>query len=720
MSSINTTAAELLIVEDSPTQAARLEHDLITAGFAVSSASDGASALRAALESPPDLIITDIFMPEMDGFELCRKIKESPPLAHIPVVLLTALSDPIDVIRGLECGADNFVVKPYIKNTLVRRIESLLAAPKQASAIANDDDIEIEFAGTKFQVGAERKQILNLMLSSYETAIEQRREVEVAQQNLQEINAELARRVQDRTAALKEAEESRRDAQMANTAKSEFLASMSHELRTPLNAIIGYSELLQEDCEANGSVEYLDDLRKVHDAGRHLLALINDLLDMSKVEAGKLELESGIVDVASLIRDVAGVTQPLIKKNNNRLHLIDMDVGGTMQSDITRIRQVLFNLLSNAAKFTEDGDIRLSVRRESGDDGSWIEFEVADTGIGMSEAHLQRIFNPFVQADSSTSRRFGGTGLGLALCRRLCELLGGTISVTSEVGRGSLFTVKLPVTLPGESDVTASVQAAAASVASDPMEDSTILLIDDEAESRELLRTQLQRVGWCVIEASNGHDGLRLAREHNPNVILLDIVVPNIDGLSVLEILKRDAGLSHIPVVLCSLTNDVTRGFAFGASDCLVKPIERDVLASTLERFTAEPAKQLLIVEDDPASRELMVRTAQRVGWSVTAAENGRVGLASLNDLSPDLILLDLMMPEMDGFEFIAALKNNFAWRHIPIVIITASNLTPEERLELSGQATQIFSKGSVSGATLQAVMGEVMYCARAAAEGGK
>ena len=495
----------------------------------------------------------------------------------------------------------------------------------------------------------------------------------------------------------------REEAEAANLAKSQFLANMSHELRTPLNAIIGYSEILEEESmEDGGQSQYLDDLGKIKAAGRHLLAVINDVLDLSKIEAGKVELMIEQISVPEVVAEVVDTAMPLVRKNDNRLQVNCAAEIEEIQTDPTKLRQVLFNLLSNAAKFTQDGEISLHCSREPADDGELAVFRVRDTGIGMSPEEQEHVFEMFTQADMKTNIKYGGTGLGLAISQRLCRLLGGEIRVRSEVGKGTEMIVLLPVmgsdprppvveseevlTTPGLSDEEAPADSA-----------GLILVIDDGAESRRLLRLHLEKSGWRVATAGSGNEGLRLARQLKPMAITLDVMMPGLDGWAVLEVLKADPELSGIPVVMCTIVDDKKRGYALGANDYLVKPIDRSRLLTILTRYCLNPPCRLLIVEDDDDTRELLVRTALRLGWNVTQAENGQAGLDRLEEESPDLILLDLIMPHMDGFEFIENLHKNDAWNQIPVVVVTARNLTDEEHKNLNGYVQGILDKGEYS-----------------------
>ncbi|MEJ2548074.1 MAG: response regulator, partial [Gemmatimonadota bacterium] len=498
--------------------------------------------------------------------------------------------------------------------------------------------------------------------------------------------------------------EARHDAEAASRAKSQFLASMSHELRTPLNAIIGYSEMLQEDAEEEGQEEFVPDLQKIHSAGRHLLALINDILDLSKIEAGKIELYLESFDGGEVIEQVVTTIQPLIEKNGNILEVRGADEIGLLRSDSTRLRQVLLNLLSNASKFTEEGHITLEAERIAAADseGDWVSIAVRDTGIGMSDEQLGRLFEAFSQAEASTSKRFGGTGLGLAISRSFCRLMGGDIFVDSEPGVGSTFTVRIPVEAP-ESPRDVSPDSAAGSSSGGGTEPDasaqeavgTILTVDDDPEARSLLRRILERESFRVVEAADGLEGLRMARANRPDCITLDVMMPGMDGWEVLTELKRDPELAGIPVIMLSILDERNLGFSLGASDYLTKPVDRERLREVLARFTDESDRAtVLIVEDDPGTRESLRRTFEREGWAAHTAEHGRAALERLDGLRPTLILLDLMMPEMDGFEFLESLRALPGGAEIPVVVLTAMDLSAEDRARLNGGVERVVSKG--------------------------
>jgi GAF domain-containing protein/CheY-like chemotaxis protein len=471
--------------------------------------------------------------------------------------------------------------------------------------------------------------------------------------------------------------------EIASQHKSAFLANMSHELRTPLNAIIGYSEMLQEDAadlNANGLVP---DLQKVNTAGKHLLELINSILDLSKIEAGKMELHLEDFSVAQMMEDIAALVQPLAEKNGNRLDMRCDPQIGVMHADLTKVRQVLFNLLSNACKFTEKGTVSLAVTREQSDSAAWLTFTVVDTGIGLTAEQLGRLFQEFSQADNATARKYGGTGLGLALSRRLSRLMGGDIAVTSEPGRGSTFTVRLPVDVERKHEI-ADESAPGA---------GTVLVIDDEAVVRDLMLRYLSKEGFRVLTAANGDDGLRLAREQRPDAITLDVMMPGLDGWAVLSRLIADPQLADIPVIMLTIVDDKRTGYALGASEYLTKPIDRERLMVVLTKYRRD--LPVLVVDDDPSVRLLLRRILEAEGYAVIEADNGRAALGRMGERVPGAILLDLMMPEMDGFEFLSALHEREAWRQIPVVIVTAKDLTAEDHERLNGSVVRILQKGA-------------------------
>ncbi len=509
-------------------------------------------------------------------------------------------------------------------------------------------------------------------------------------------------------------------AETANRAKSQFLANMSHELRTPLNAIIGYSEMLQEEAKDRKMDEFIPDLNRIQTAGKHLLALISDVLDLSKIEAGKMDLYLETFNVLDMVHDVVGTIQPLVETNNNSLEVHYANNLDSMYADLTKVRQALFNLLSNAGKFTKEGQVSLSVTRQEDivSRKEQVIFTVADTGIGLASDQLDSLFDAFTQVDASTTRQYGGTGLGLAISQRFCQMMGGGITVQSEPGQGSTFTLQLPVEVEQpQTQSGVSVEETEISLPDESPEATngfnTVLVIDDDPAIQDLVRRHLNKAGFRVATASDGNTGLRLAREIQPVAITLDVMMPGMDGWAVLTKLKADPDLADIPVVMLTIVRDKNMAYTLGASDYLTKPIERDRLISVVNKYRPNLEHcSVLLVEDDPMVRDMIRRTLEKQGLPVTEAENGRVALEQIAENAPELILLDLMMPEMDGFQFIAELRRRAIWRSIPVIVITAMELSVEDRRKLNGRVEQILKKEAYShDELLQEVRGLVAAC---------
>jgi signal transduction histidine kinase/DNA-binding response OmpR family regulator len=555
-------------------------------------------------------------------------------------------------------------------------------------------------------------------------------QIERHEKTLRDVNEQLAR--------------SEQRALAATEAKSQFLANMSHELRTPLNAIIGYSEMVQEELQEAGETQCIADLQKIHAAAKHQLSLINDILDLSKIEAGKTTLFLETFELAATIRDVASTIQPLVIKNGNRLELACPDDLGTMRADQTKVRQILFNLLSNATKFTENGTIRLEVKRETeqGDarrgaqaNDSKVEsngdhlsiarptsrfvFTITDTGIGMSEEQLGRLFQAFTQAEASTTRKYGGTGLGLVISKKFCEMMGGELAARSVLGKGSAFTVTLPAEALEKPWASPDPERRASPTpqGASRFPHSAILVIDDEPAARDLVQRALAKEGYLVETAASGAEGLARAIQLQPAAITLDVMMAGMDGWAVLSALKAQPLTADIPVIMVTVVDDKNLGFALGAADYLIKPIEWDRLISALQKVRPKsPDAKVLIVEDEPETREMLRRAVQKQGWQAVEAENGRVGLERVAAQMPSVILLDLMMPEMDGFTFMDELRRRPGCRRLPVIVVTAKDLTEEDRRRLNGHVIQILQKG---GHSTQELLDEIYRLLNSATEVG-
>ena len=631
--------ARILIVDDEASQLKALCDTLMEHGYEVAGYPEGNAALDALHKGRFDLLLTDLMMPGMDGITLLREARKTDQ--DLTGIIMTGQGAIDTAIEAMKAGAFDYILKPFKLSTVIQIL-------KRAMDVRN-----------------------------------------LKKENT-DLHDALRRHTHDLEKANHELEQAKRDAETANQSKSVFLANMSHELRTPLNAIIGYSEILVEDAQKTGDPQLISDLEKIRSSGKHLLLLINDILDISKIEAGKIELVPEEFPVEALVNEIAMSVESLVKKNNNILKLNCTPETGEMCTDQTRLRQILFNLIGNAVKFTSDGEISITTRRIADDCGNdMIEFVVRDTGIGIANDKLPHIFEVFMQENIKSASKYQGTGLGLAISKKCCELLGGEITVESVQGKGSTFTVLLPSVFSAESRDSPANTIKNISVP----EGGLLLVIDDEAEARELLSLHLQKAGWQVVTASDGLTGIKLARELKPVAITLDVLMPEVDGWTVLEELKADPDLEKIPVIMCTIVEDKRRGFALGATDYLVKPIGRDNLLLTLKKYCRNKPCRLLVIEDDTYTRDMLVRTARKAGWSVKEAINGKNGLASIAQRRPDLVLLDLMMPEVDGFGVIEALQKNEKWRSIPVVVITAKDLTREDHERLNGHVEAVLEK---------------------------
>ena len=491
------------------------------------------------------------------------------------------------------------------------------------------------------------------------------------------------------------------EAESASRSKSAFLANMSHELRTPLNAIIGYSEMLQEDANELGNSRSIQDLQRIHGAGRHLLALINGILDLSKIEAGKMQLDVNDFDVEAVLREVTATIRPIMDANGNRLILRCEPGLGGMETDETKVRQALFNLLGNAAKFTEQGTVTLNVSRVVRKGEDWLRFMVEDTGIGIPQEQMSRLFQDFSQIDSSSSRKYGGTGLGLAISRRYCQMMGGDIEASSTMGSGSIFTMQLPARCGTLRDAELAPQdvAAAASLPG-PVTDIAqagtrrILVIDDDPGTRELLSRYLSRQGIQVMQVASGEEGVEYARKNPPDLITLDVRMPGMNGRAVLRMLKDDPDLCHIPVIMVSMEDFSEAWREAGAAGFLSKPVDRARMGELAQACLRQGRDgPVLLVDDNSGTRNLIARTLQEAGVSVIEAEDGIKALELMRRHAPSLVLTDIIMPRMNGFEFLDEIHKDATLRDIPVVVITALDLSAEDRARLAVRADRVMEK---------------------------
>lgn len=649
----------VLVIDDEAVTRLLVARRLSDRVASVTTVESGQEGLELLQNQPFDLVLLDIIMPGLSGVQTLEKMKADPALQSIPVIMISAADDLDSVVRCIELGAEDYLLKPLNAVLLQARTGACL----------------------------ERKWL---------------RDQE--QSYLRQLQAE------------------KESAEAANRAKSVFLANMSHELRTPLNAIIGYSEIVQEDLQAEGITHLIPDLRKIRTSGQHLLGIINDILDISALEAGTVSLDLETVVLNPLLQEVVNTVRPLVLEHGNTLQVQCPDHLGTMYSDLSKVRQILVNLLSNAAKFTEQGSITLTVAVkgleaagwEDGEkfaaeaafpvpSGAFVEFRVSDTGIGIAPLQREKIFQPFAQGDESSTRRYGGTGLGLSISYRYCEMLGGTISVESEPEHGSTFTLRLPLV--------SRDRPARFPPVYQPQEPSTrdrplVLIIDDDRGIRDWMVQTLNQEGYRVVTAWCGQEGLRLAQELQPELIVLDVLMPALDSWAVLATLKADPLLAGVPVMLTATPPaelpaglHAPRGMVLGIADQLTRPADFSRLTALLQTYQAPQLKggnRALLVHQDRATRSILRQVLEQAGWRVTEGDRPQDTLphpspkssSAVDALLPDVLLVDLLVLAKEGFQHVYPLRT-MGGRVPPVISLLTRDLSPADQSRLNGRLEQ-------------------------------
>ena len=509
------------------------------------------------------------------------------------------------------------------------------------------------------------------------------------------------------SARTKEMETSRDEARDANAEKTRFFANMSHELRTPLNAILGYGEMLEEDCEDLGYDDLLPDLRKITSAGSHLLSLINNILDISKIEAGRMELYLTNFDIESMIDTIKDVTGPLSIKNENNFVVNITDNIGKMNQDETKIRQCLTNFLSNSFKFTSKGNVELKVDTFILNETEMIRFAVIDDGEGMSEEGLSKVFKEYEQAERSTSAKHGGTGLGLPITKKLAEMMGGDVEVMSELGKGSQFTLYVPRYSPEQEDLDIEL------INFDKLteQEKIIVLIDDDVDMHELIRRTVTKIGLTLVGATDGEKGMQIVREVKPKLLLLDVLMPGRDGWSILKECKTDPDLKDMSIIMVSQMEQDKLSKSLGADDYMTKPINRDLFLERVKNLMTSSTSnngKVLIVDDDKDTREILSRILDDNGWISITAKDGKDGLEKLKE-NPSLIVLDLEMPRMDGFEFLDEYMNTYSINERkPILVYSGKDLSEVQIDQLNKNVAALIKKDEVSMQELSNVVKDI------------
>lgn len=647
-------ASNVLVVDDDKAIRIYLMRQLRQYSYTVTTAENGRQAIDLLKSQPFDLLLLDILMPEVDGFQVLAITKTLTLQAHLPIVMISGVDDLESLIKCIELGAEDYLFKPVNPVLLKARVSACI----------------------------ERK-----CLRDKEQAY------------LKQLQAEKAA------------------AEAANRAKSVFLANMSHELRTPLNAIIGYSEILQEDVRDlnDTALDLIPDLEKIRLSGRHLLNLINSILDLSKIEAGTMELSLETFSLSALISHLVTTIQPLLNQSNNTLDVICPVDLGTMHADLNKVRQILLNLLDNALKFTEQGTITLTIAPVAAIENSpepdqaapaaFVRFTIADTGIGIPPDQRRQLFQLFEQGDNSATRKHGGTGLGLALSQRFCQMMGGSIEVASAPGQGSMFTVYLPTDVVDHQvatalEITDPIDLSSPSRPSLSEQASLVLVIDGDRTVRDLMVETLNCQGYRVVTTWDGEDGLRLARELHPDVLVLGMLSTTFDSWAMLSSLKADSMLAEIPVVLTAIANDKNCGFTLGIAEVLLTPADFKRLALLLRQSRMSQPEamsgRILLIEADPTTEQIVQRLLEKEGWVVLTHSPSPI-LEPIAQHQPDFIVIDLMPPTMQGLSVIAELRQQAAYHTTPVIVITTRDISRDDRLWLSGYVETLFHQNSYS-----------------------
>jgi signal transduction histidine kinase len=659
---------KILVVEDD--EELRRDHAgvLASEGYQVLEASTCADALRLARAESPDLILLDAALPDGESVGVCQQIKAHEGLRDTFVVMLSGRDTTAEhQAEALFAGADGYLAKPVESVALKANVLAFLRIRQNEEALRESE--------RRYRAQAEELRAANRRLEEY------------------------------------------------NRLKAEFVANMSHELRTPLTAIIGFAQLAQLTGGRDGEMpkRYADAFERILRNGQHLLALINDVLDVSKIEAGRMKIHREHVDLVEVVQGAFAELQSLAERKGLEYRLRVPERLPLAYTDPLRLRQVVINLLSNAAKFTARGRVEAELAAQGREH---FRIVVRDTGIGIEERSLPIIFERFRQVDGSMTRAASGVGLGLSIVRQIVDLLGGEIEVTSKVGEGSTFTVTLPLSAPegnaraGDGDEAPQLAAGAPSQGASRAGErgaqeaegddgrARVVVIEDDEDAAALLSKTLERAGYRALVASSGEEGLRLAREHDPVAVTLDVMMPEMDGWRVLQTMRADRRLASIPVIVCSIVDNRPLGYSLGASDYLLKPVDPQTLTDTLDRVSVRGGPggaagdgdgYVLVVDDEHGVRELLTTALRNAGFNARSAPSGETALKMAAQQRPRAVLCDLMMPNgMSGFEFIARFRSDPETADVPVIVVTGKDVTHDDRRLISGEIAEVIRKGEL------------------------
>ncbi len=640
--------------------------------------SKGKHMLEQIKTQQTDLILIDSHLEDISAFELCAHLKTNPNSRQVPILFIADSSTQFDISKALQLGAADYVYRPCPKEEMLSRIRTHLC-----------------------------------LSQCLQGQTEQLQDLHKQEAQIQHYQKELAQQKDNMQALSQALQQAKSAAEASDNTKTQFLANMSHELRTPMNAIIGYSEMLEEEALELEDKDFAHDLNKINASGKHLLALINDILDFSKIEAGHMDLYLENFSLHALLADIERYIRPRLQGNQLKIEPSD-EV--RMNADVSKLRQILLNLLTNACKFTHQGCVELSIRIYQQQQEDWIDFRVQDNGIGIAGEQKQNLFQAFTQIDASSTRQYGGTGLGLSISKRFAEMLGGDLQVESELDQGSCFILSLPLHSTATTQISVLTEKHNTQMTAKPFtpdeQKEIVLVINNDVLATAMVQNTIEQQGYHAAIAEGAEEGLALARSLKPVMITLDMRMPDADSWYIIQTLKQDPELSNTPIFMMSINQNGDVGYRLKASGYLLKPVESVALNNILRTFAPhqpENVPTVLLAEDEKNTRFLLKRQLTKAGWHVLEAENGQVALDMLKLRRPDLILSDLMMPELDGFQLLDMIRNSPDWQHLPVVILTSKELNRSEYEFLNSRVEHVFQKGSYSRDELLTELSEAM-----------